>query len=126
MLCALEIFSNPYDLCIAFGRKNEGDKYAFAICRGPGHNYKPMLSTQPFFEKAEDVIDYIKQLLELAHKTASDAAKDPASLFSQFFNPDGDPIDESKILTPDLIKRVLDELEKNQKVDTTEMKPITK
>ncbi len=64
MITALEIFTNPGDLKIAIGQEKEGSKFAIGIFRGPGHNFRPMLTSQPFAEKLEDAVKAIKGILE--------------------------------------------------------------
>ena len=68
MITALEIFTNPGDLEITIGQEKEGAKFAFGIFRGPGHNYKPMLTSQPFTEIREDAIKAVEGVLQTVHE----------------------------------------------------------
>jgi len=105
---ALEIFTNPSDLEITIGRENEGEKYAFGIYRGRGHNFKPLLTSQAFAETKEDAIKGVEETLLIV-------------LEANHHNPDGQDIDQSKVLNQDLIARILEELRRNDKVSTCKM-----
>lgn len=121
LITALEIFSNPQDLYIFIGQKDGSDKFAFAISRGPGHNFKPMLSTTPFFETEEVAIDEIKKILEQVREAATKELEDEKSMASQFLKPEGMEIDQSKMLNQELIDRIVEELKKSKSVNTWEM-----
>lgn len=114
MITALEIFTNPGDLKIAIGQEEEGSKFAIGIFRGPGHNFKPMLTSQPFAEKLEDAVEAIKEILESIREDLTNDFANVKSLLSQCLNPDGLGIDQSKVLNPDLIARILEELRQHK------------
>ena len=121
MITALEIFTNPGDLEITIGQEKEGAKFAIGIFRGPGHNFKQMLTSQPFAETQEDAIEAIKGVLESIHEAMTKEFADRKSLPSQYFNPDGQEIDQAKVLNPDLISRILDELRQHRVAGTYKM-----
>lgn len=121
MITALEIFTNPGDLEITIGQEKEGAKFSIGIFRGPGHNFKPMLTSQPFAEKLEDAVKAIQGTLESIHEALTKDFADRKSLPSQYLNPDSREIDQSKILNPDLISRILDELRQHQVASTYKM-----
>ncbi len=121
MITALEIFTNPGDLEITIGQENEESKFAIGIFRGPGHNYKPMLTSQPFAEMREDAIKAVEETLQTVHGAITKEFKDSKSLASQYLNPDGQEIDQSKVLNQELIGRILDELRMRGKASTCEM-----
>lgn len=113
MITALEIFTNPADLEITIGQKEEGVEFAIGIFRGPGHNFKPMLTSQPFAKTQEDALEAIKGILESIHEAMTKDFADRKSLPSQYLNPDGLEIDQSKVLNSELITRILDELRRH-------------
>ena len=121
MLTALEIFTNPSDLEITIGQSKPGEKFAIGIFRGPGHNFKPMLTSQPFAEKWEDAIEAVKGILELIHETITKDFTEKGSVPSQYLNPEGSEIDQSKILNPGLIAKILNELRQHQVASTYKM-----
>ena len=121
LLTALEIFTNPGDLEITIGQEREGAKFAIGIFRGPGHNFKPMLTSQPFAETQEDAIGAIKGTLDSIHEAMTKDFADRKSLPSQYLNPNGEEIDQSKVLNPDLIAQVLDELRRHRVANTYKM-----
>ena len=121
MLTALEIFTNPNDLEILIGQEKGGGKYAFAITRGPGHDFKMMISSQPFTEKLEDAIEVIKVILESIREAIARDFENIKSVPSQYLNPDGQAIDQSKILNNELIVHILDELRQHQVASTHKM-----
>lgn len=118
---ALEIFTNPEDLEFTIGQEKEGEKFAIGIFRGPGHRYKPLLTTKPFLETREDAFNAIEETLQTVLEVATRELNDPESLVSQFLNPDGEALDQSKILNKDLIIRILEELRTHGKASTCAM-----
>ena len=121
MLTALEIFTNPGDLEITIRQEKDGAKFAIGIFRGPGHNFKPMLNSQPFAETQEDAIEAIKGVLEPIREAMTKDFADRKSLPSQYLNPDGQEIDQTKVLNLDLISRILDELRQHRVASTYKM-----
>lgn len=119
MLTALEIFTNPNDLEIVIG--TDGGKYGFAITRGPGHHYKVILDTSGFAETRAATVEVIKITLDSIRETLTRDLSDQGSVPSQYLNPDGQEIDQSKVLNPDLIGRILDELRQHQTASTYRM-----
>ncbi|MEX0930500.1 MAG: hypothetical protein WDZ79_02350 [Candidatus Paceibacterota bacterium] len=118
---ALEIFTNPGDLVITLGQEEEGTKFAIGIFRGPGHNFKPMLTSQPFAEKHEDAVEAIREILESIREAMTKYFADRKSIPSRYLNPDGLEIDQSKVLNPELIARILDELRQHRGASTRKM-----
>lgn len=121
MITALEIFTNPSDLEITIGQEKEGGKFAIGIFRGPGHNFKSMLTSLPFAETREDAVMTVEGILRTAQEAITRECKDSGCLASQYLNPDGQDIDQSKVLNPDLIGRILEELRAHGKVSTYKM-----
>ena len=123
-LTALEIFTNPSDLEIIIGQEKSSGKYAIAIMRGPGHNFKMMLDSEPTIEKFEDALEAVKTILEGIQQFMTKEFEDPNSLVSQFLNPDNQAIDQSRALNPDLINRIMDELCRHKVASTYKMKAV--
>jgi len=121
MITALEIFTNPGDLEIIIGQEKEEAKFTIGIFRGPGHNFKPMLTSQPFAETQEDAVEAIKGTLESIREALTKDFADRKSLPSQYLNPDGLEIDLSKVLNPELIARILEELRQHRVASTYKM-----
>jgi len=121
MFTAMEIFTNPHDLEITVAKEGRSGKFAFAISRGPGHRFKRMLSSRPFAETLENVVFWTKVVLEGIRQTVIKEFEDNGSLLSQHLNPDGQTIDQSKVLNPDLINRIVNELRKHQTASTYRM-----
>ncbi len=119
MLTALEIFTNPRDLEIIIG--SDAGKYGFAITRGPGHDHKVMVETNVFAKTQEDAVEAIKGTLESICEALKRDFADLKSFPSQYLNPDGQEIDPSKVLNPDLINRIIDELRQHQVAGTYKM-----
>lgn len=121
-LTALEIFTNPDDLEIVIGKVKNSDKYIIAIMRGPGHNFKMMIDSEPFAGKFEDAIESIKTVLEAVRESITKELGDPETLASQILNPDGQAVDQSKVLSSDLIDKIIDELRQHKVASTYKMK----
>jgi hypothetical protein len=123
-LTAIEIFTNPSDLEIVIGQEKSSGKYAIAITRGPGHNFKMMLDSEPFTEKFEEALKAVKTILETVQQSVKKELEDPKSFTAQFLNPDNQALDQSKALNPDLINRIMDELRQHRVASTYKMKPV--
>ncbi|MEI8337712.1 MAG: hypothetical protein WCF92_01020 [bacterium] len=121
MITALEIFTNPNDLEIIIGQKKAGDKFEIGFFRGPGHRFKPMLTSEPFAEKLEDAVEAIKGILESICEALTKEFSDQKSLPSQYLNPEGHKINQSKVLNTDLINRILEELRQHKVASTYKM-----
>ena len=110
-LTALEIFTNPGDLEITIRQENGDGKFAIGIYRGPGHSFKPMITSQPFADTSEEAIKAIEGILQAVHE----------SIAKEFENRE---IDKSKILDQSLIGRIIEELRLHQKACTYKMLAI--
>ena len=121
MITALEIFTNPSDLEITVGQSEPGKKFTIGIFRGPGHNFKPMLTSEPFAENLEGAVEAVSEVLESIHEAMVKDFADRGSIPSQYLNPEGLEIDQSKVLNPDLIARILVELRQHQTASTYKM-----
>jgi hypothetical protein len=125
-LTALEIFTNLNDLEITIEQeKGEGEKFAIGISRGPGHNFKPMLTSRPFAETLEAAVEAIKETLEGVRQAVSKEFEDPASIATRYLNPERGEVDPAKILSMDLIDRIVGELRSNRKASTYQMFAVT-
>jgi hypothetical protein len=120
-ITALEMFTNPGDLEIAIGRANEGEKFSLNICRGPGHHYKPMITSTPYFDTVEEAIKEVKRILGDTHKALMKDFEERGSFPAQYLKPDGQGIDPEKVLNPELIERILAELREHQVASTHKM-----
>lgn len=118
MYTALVIFTNPFDLHITVGQPAEGAKFAFGIFRGPGHCFMRMLTSTPFAETLEDAIRAVKEILEAVCKAATTSLTDPECLMAWLLNPEGAEIDPSKVLNPELIERIIQDLRRHQVANT--------
>ena|SRR3989344_5545205 len=123
-LTAIEIFTNPNDLRFSVVRekgRGKGGKYAIFITRGPGHNLKSLLSSQPFAETVDEAVRDIGEILEFIRQSATKDLERPDGGLAQFLNPGGQPIDQSRVLNEGLIARILVELRAHQFADTHQM-----
>ncbi len=122
---ALEIFSNPRDLEIRIDQEEKSDKYFIVISRGPGHNFKLLLDSEPFTDNFEVILEVVENSLKLIEQTTTkelEEAKDPLyQVVNQVFNPQKKTIDRTKTLNSDLIKKIMSELRENKIANTWEM-----
>ena len=118
MATALEIFTNPNDLDISIIEDDNSGKYYIEFCRGPGHNFKLMLSSQPFTEKLEDAVKTVRETLEAVHLALIREFDEEESIPYKYLNSDNQPIDQLRILTPELIARIVEELQRQQMAST--------
>ncbi len=125
MLTALEIHTNPRDLEFTIGKDKQSGKFAFEIFRGPGHQYKALLTTKPFAKSQDEVIATIKEILEGITELSEKELPNPDSPISQILNPDNQEIDPSNTLNQEFIDQIIEELRRNQKASTCEMFALT-
>lgn len=121
LITAIEIYSNPYDLEFLVGKEKGGTKFAIAITRGPGHNYKLLLTTEPYTENQAEVIGRIREILERVRSVAENELNNPESIAASFLNPDGEEINQANVLNADLIERIIAKLEQDRVASTCEM-----
>ena len=121
LITAIEIYTNPYDLEFLVGKENGGSKFAIAITRGPGHDYKLLLTTAPYTENQAEAIGIIREILELTRSTVEGELNNPESIAASFLNPDGEEINQANVLNPDLIERIIAKLEQDREASTCEM-----
>ena len=125
IITALEIFTNPYDLEISIGHEKGGKRHIIAFTCGPGHNFKPLITSDPFNGKHRDAVKTVKATLTMIHEAMKKEFADPKSMLSERLNPGSQEIDQSKILTPDLIKRIIKKLQDGPVAKTYEMTGAT-
>jgi len=115
LMIALEIFSNPKDIAIKINEKSDGN-FCFGITRGPGHRYKLIATSgQPIASK-EEALEMVEKILQIILRSIPEELKKGSSPLSILT--DGEEIDESKILSQELIKKIMDELKEKGEVDT--------
>ena len=117
---ALEINNHPDDLQVSIFNEKESDKYGIIVSRGPGHDYKLLISTSPFADTIDQAVEEVKNLLNGIHLWATKELRNTESLITQMINPDGQ-VDVSQALNLDLINRILDELRQHQVASTCQM-----
>lgn len=118
---AIEIFTNPGDLEIVIKQIDGKGLFAISICRGPGHRYKLLLTSEPFWETKEAAVLFVGEILQAAATISRAELEDPDSSIFRILNPEGGKIDESLILNQDLIDRILNELRINSHASTCNM-----
>ncbi|MES3004485.1 MAG: hypothetical protein V4690_00050 [Patescibacteria group bacterium] len=114
MLTALEIYTNPHDLHIVIGQEKAGEKFAIGILRGPGHNFKPLITSQPYAETAEQAIEAVEETLRSLQEVMARDFASRTSFASQQLNPDGEEVDQSKVLTIELVDKIVEDLRQNK------------
>jgi len=68
----LEIFGNPKDLAFSVKKLPRSEKYGLAVTRGPGHNFKLLLTGEDIPSK-EVALDIVRQVLEASRKVGLEA-----------------------------------------------------
>lgn len=115
---ALEIFKHPGNLEVAIWQEKGESKFTIGIFLG--HLNTPLLTSQTT-EKREDAMEAIRETLESICEAATKYFADRKSLPSQYLNPDGLEIDQSKVLNSELITRILEELRQHRVASTCKM-----
>lgn len=131
-ITALEIFTHPNDLYISIQEVDIGAKFGFDIYRGPEHDFKPLLTLHPFArpqsatveERFADILEEVKILLESVQAYGTKEFTERRSLASQFLNPDGLAIDQSKVVNTELIAQIINELRHSRSACTYTMQVL--
>ncbi len=64
VLTAFEMRACPDDLMFSIVRNQASGLYQFFVSRGPGHSFKPLLSSAPLTRRSE-VLEAIRETLEV-------------------------------------------------------------
>ncbi len=120
LITALEIYSNPHDLEFSIFLGPDG-KYGLLITRGPGHNFKRMISSTPFADTPEKAIEIVENILKISRKAIISEFEDSGSFLVRTFHPDLQTVDESKVLSEKLIEQILGDLRQHQVASTYKM-----
>ena len=119
---ALQIFSNPTDLLVTIFQHKETKQYGVGIFRGPGHRYMPLLTQDQFpYKSYDEAVVCAKETLEAIRDGAKKEFENKDSLTASIFNPDGEKVDESKVLNDNVISWIIEQLKKKKEADTSEM-----
>jgi hypothetical protein len=108
---AFEIFGNPMDLSIYVARC-KSEKFALAITRGPGHNFKPLVDSNDAFLDRESAVQYVEAILtacvEEGMKTVvSEAEIKTCGIFcAGMYGTKENPPVKGAVLDADLIKEI--------------------
>ena len=105
---ALEIYNHPKDLAICAKNSKEDARYSICIFRGPGHNFKPLITSKPFTAVKKEAIGVIKHVLETSI-TACEKTLKGNTLLSGVLR---GITDQSLVLNKKLIVRILNDLRK--------------
>jgi len=120
LVTALEIFSNPNDLEISI-KQEGGGTFSIEISRGPGHNFKLLLTTTPFPATKEDAVAVVVEILQGIHKISTEELRSRTGIVSQILNPEGLEISRSSTLNLDRITLIANELRRNGRASTYRM-----
>ena len=116
-ISALEIFTRPDDLYVSVG--GEGRAFSFLIGRGPGHNHKVIVSTDPAFESKGTAIEYVRQFLIGICDIMKKEVTNSDNLVAKISNPGNLPESEmDHILTPAIIDRIITDLKEKNHAET--------
>ena len=121
MITAIEIFTNAYHREIIIGQEKNGGKFSIGIFRGPGHSYKPLVTSQMCAETVKDAVETVQGILGMIEQVMAKEVLNRDSVPFQYLNPEGQEIDQPKVLNPDLIGSIVRELERHQKASTYKM-----
>lgn len=112
LITALEIYTNPFDLDIIITED------ALMMSRGPGHNFKILLSGEwKFSDKiiiAEDIKNILKTIID---KNNTEISK-PGSFVASICNPNNEPLNKAIVLTDNMLSEIILSLSKRGMVQT--------
>lgn len=122
-LTALEVFNNPRDLVVQIGG-DEKKGFVIVITRGPGHNYKLLIDSQPINKTREEVIEMVRELLVGIRELCISILEKPEgaaeTLVAGVVNPGREDVsDHPDTLTATIIDRVIEILQTGTHADTS-------
>lgn len=124
LLIALEVANQYRDLCISVFKDDSSDKHGFLISRGPGHNFKPLLSTNACFENKQSVIEATGNLLEaIVRITKNEIGENSQDIPAAIINPGNQPLEKLDILNQERIEQIIKALKVENVANTWEMFP---
>ena len=118
VITCLEIYTNPKDLEINIVKDTETQKYAFLVCRGPGHNYKAMLTTLPFTSDFDNAIEAVQIILEGALEVGRTFNLDDDMPEAKTLKSFADKIETAEVLNLDIMEKIISELREKTTVCT--------
>ena len=84
-LVAYEIVANPDDIVIDAGGPESTGKFFGWVTRGPGHNYKLLLSTQPVYDTSKQAKQAMEELVAKIKEFVKKDLEDPNNPLKDFF-----------------------------------------
>jgi len=119
LLTAFEIYTNPDDLFISIGGPSgEKNKFSVIISRGPGHNYKPLLTAPEAFKDKKEAMQSTENILRFVIEICGKELQKSGSPAAEILNPENRPIEEAYALNKEHIKEILKNLESSDKAET--------
>lgn len=125
LLTAMEVANQYHDLYISVGKSDSTGKFAFLISRGPGHNFKPLLSTNAAFENAGEAIVAVGNILNFVCQIIKKeiVEKTDGGWTADITNPGNRPIEELDILNDQKVEQILVALRAKGVANTWELFP---
>lgn len=125
VLTALEIYTNPDDLEIVIVKDAQSEKFALGVSRGPGHNFKPLLSSKPFAKDIDSAIDAVRRTLEAIQEFATTALGEETDVATRYLILHKEEDKQQQTLDAARINRILEQLRAHEKASTYAMPAIT-
>ncbi len=109
-LTGLEIFTQPDDLEFSVPKAKVGGKFGILITRGPGHNFKLLVSGDPILDTREAAIEIIKGGLQDILIKSEQTLTNPSDFLRGLINPENLPLAQMNVLTQERIDWIIKEL----------------
>lgn len=116
---ALEVFTNPGDICIYISERDS--QYLYVISRGLGDNYELLKSSKPVFGTSIGAIRAVEGILKKFCEIATEVIVDSNNPLYHTFNPENKPVAEMNVLTDDLIEKIITALKNFNEADTNKI-----
>jgi hypothetical protein len=118
----LEIFTNPHDLIINLLVNQASGEYRIEISRESSSNFRPLLTSKKFVASEEDAIGNARLILLLVHEEITQKYVNRHRLAFDYFEADKRTLNQSKVLTLELIEKITMELRgKHKRASTREI-----
>ncbi len=118
VITCLEIFANPKDLEINIIKDAGTNKFAILICRGPGHNYKAILTSLPFTNELDVAVETTKVIFEGAIEVGRNFSLEKGTKLPPVLDGLMTKIETSLVFNQDMLDKILLELRDRQTVST--------
>jgi hypothetical protein len=115
---ALEMCVNPKDLQITVTQQSNTEKYGIFISRGPLDFYRTVLRSDYFADSVDEAVQAAKEILVVAIEVGTHILEGRTGEFTACINPATNECHKFKLLDPNIITWIVEELTEHKRAAT--------